>query len=168
MAEQRIAHTFPCSVDDFWKVFFSEEYSKELFLGRLRFESFEILSFEETDKEIRRKLHAVPRVGDLPGPLKKVAKDGVGYTEHGVFDKATKRFKITVVPSSMPDRMNITGESYCEPRGEKSCERIYLAVVEARIFGVGGILEARIIGDLVKSYDKSAEFTRNWILERGV
>lgn len=169
MADKRFAHAFPCSVDTFWSsVFFDEAYNRELFLGRLRFDSWELETFEETDTHIRRVLRAVPRVGELPGPLKKAAKNGVGYVERGEFDKAAKHYKIVVTPFSMPDRMTILGDSYCEAISASECRRIHLATVVAKIFGIGGLVENRILADLEKSYDKSAEFTRNWIVERGL
>jgi hypothetical protein len=169
MAETRITHSFACSVDDFWgSVFFSADYNRELFLGRLHFDSWEQQSFEETDTHIKRVIRAVPHVAELPGPLKAAAKNGVGYVERGEFDKRTRHYKIVVTPMSMPDRMKILGDSYCESTGDKSCRRIHLATVEAKIFGIGGLIEGRIIADMTKSYDKSAEFTQKWIAEHAI
>jgi len=43
------------------------------------------------------------------------------------------------------------------------CRRTYDAFVSARIFMVGGLLESRLLGDVEKSYDEAAAFSREWL-----
>ena len=38
----------------------------------------------------------------------------------------------------------------------------------AKIFGVGGLLEKKMIADLEKSYAKSADFTNAFVAEKGI
>jgi hypothetical protein len=164
MSERRFAHVFNCSVDTYWsKIFFDENYSRALFIGALKFESWEVRRFEESDSEIRRVVDAVPKAPDLPGPLKKLIQNGAGYREDGIFDKATRRHTVNVTPTSLPDRLIISGVTVAEPVSDNQCRRVYLARVEANIFGVGGMLEKRILDDLSKSYDVAATFTNGWI-----
>ena len=40
--------------------------------------------------------------------------------------------------------------------------------VSAKIFGVGGLLEKKMIADLEKSYEKSATFTNAFVAEKGI
>ena len=55
---------------------------------------------------------------------------------------------------------------FTTPLAERSCRRTYIARVEARVFGVGGIIEERLLADIERSYNKSALFTNRWIKER--
>jgi hypothetical protein len=41
-----------------------------------------------------------------------------------------------------------------------------VARVEARVFGVAGLIEDRLLDDIEKSYAKSALFTNRWIEQR--
>jgi hypothetical protein len=168
MPRVHIAHVHRCSEDVFWQVFFTEDYSQRLFKERLAFPVFEQLAFEETETEIRRTVRVMPKVGDLPGPVKKVVGDSIGYDERGVFDKRRKRFAIDIIPNQAADRFSVTGVLYTEPLAERSSRRLFDANVEVRIFGIGGLLERRLIADMESSYAASAEFTNEYVAERGL
>ncbi len=167
MAERRIEHTFDCSVDTFWtQVFFDPEYNDALFLKRLKFERWETVEKRESEDGFTRVLEAIPPVGDVPGPLKKLMKKGAGYRETGVYTASASRYDVTVVSASLPEKLVITGQMTVEPRGEGQCHRVYVAQVSAKIFGVGGLLENRVLDDLQRSYEKSAAFTKQWLQDR--
>jgi hypothetical protein len=38
----------------------------------------------------------------------------------------------------------------------------------AKIFGVGGLLEKKLLSDLERSYEKSAAFTNAFVAEKGL
>lgn len=165
----RIEHIFNCSADTYWsKVFFEEEYNRRMFLEALNFESYKVVSLDDTDAQTTRVVDAVPRIGDLPAPLKKLAESGIGYREKVVFDKKTKRVKVDVEPASLKGKLFITGEIRCEPVGDKQCRRIYETVIEAKIFGVGGMVEKRLLSDIEKSYADAAKFTNAYLAEKGL
>ncbi len=168
MSDARIVHDIQGSEDTFWKLFFDKEYNEALFLRALAFDAWKLVSQDESDARIERVVDAIPKVGDLPGPLKKLVENGVGYRERGTFVRAEKRMKMTVEPTVMADKLSISGVIHTEPTGDKSCRRIYDAVVTAKMFGIGGMIEGRILADIKQSYDKAAEFTNRWIREKGL
>ena len=167
MAEVHIVHVHNCGEAAFWKLFFDEEYNRRLFRGALGFPAYGQLSFEETDREIRRVTRLTPPVGDLPGPLRKVIGEGIGYQEVGVFDRQARRFAIDVVPNKMPDRLTVRGVLYTEAVDERTSRRRFDGTVAARLFGIGGMLEQRLIADMKANYAASAEFTNHYIAELG-
>jgi hypothetical protein len=166
MAEARIEHVFPCTEDAFWKVFFDPAYNNELFLKVLGFESWNQVSLQETDARIERVVDAVPKLGDLPGPLKKLAEGGVGYREKNSLDRKAKRMIVTIEPTTMRDKLSISGVMHTEAVGDGQCRRIYEQTVTAKVFAVGGLIESRILSDVKASYDKAAEFTKRWLAEK--
>jgi hypothetical protein len=166
MSERRFSHVFNVSAADYWdKLFFDPEYNAALFTGRLKFESWVVVKSEETDGEIRRIVEAVPTVGDVPGPIKKLLKSGTKYTEHGVFDKAKREYSVNAHSASLGDRLAVTGVTSTEAISDSQCRRVHVARVEAKIFGVGGMLEKRVLDDMARSYDKAAEFSNQWIAD---
>lgn len=168
MAEVRIEHTYDCSEDTFWgKVFFDPDYNQRLFKEALEFPVYEQTKSEETDSEIRRTLNVVPKLGPMPGPLKAILGEGLGYKEDGVFDKKTKRYSINITPNKLADKVTIKGVMYAKPKGDKMT-RVFECTVTAKIFGVGGMLEKRVIGDMEDSYAKGATFTNKWLKEKGL
>jgi hypothetical protein len=85
-----------------------------------------------------------------------------------VFDKKTRRYKVTVVPNKLADKLTITGEISIEPAGDKKCKRIYNTKVEAKIFGIGGMVEKRVISDIEHGYGAGAKFTNEYLAEKGL
>lgn len=167
MKERRIEHVYDCSAEVFWKqIFLDEEYNRKLFLGELRYGAWKVLRSEERGNELYRVIEASPPLpGDLPVVLKKLLSDGLGYEEHGVLDRAKQRYRVDVKPKSLASKLTITGDLSTEPLSERSCRRIYVARAEARVLGVGGTIEQRLLDDIEKSYNKSAVFTNRWIAE---
>jgi len=169
MKERRIEHTYDCSQDVFWgQIFLDETYNRTLFLEELHFESWRVVSSEERAGELHRVVEGVPSLGDLPGTLKRLLSEGAGYTERGVLDRARQRYRLEVTPRSLASKLSISGELFTSPLAERSCRRTYVARVEARVFGVGGLIEQRLLDDIERSYVKAAAFTNRWISSHGL
>lgn len=169
MAETRIEHVYNCSEDTFWnKLFLNDDYNKRLFKEALEFPVYEQTDLKETDTEVRRTLKVVPKLGPMPGPLKAVIGEGLGYQENGVLDKKARRYTIQITPNKLTDKVSIKGVMYTQPKGDNKCLRVFECTVNAKIFGVGGMLEKRTIADMQTSYEKGAEFTNKYIAEKGL
>jgi hypothetical protein len=100
--------------------------------------------------------------------MKKVLGDNIRYTEAGVFDKLKRRYRITIIPSRIADKLKVTGELYTEPDGANRCRRVFEGSVEVKIFGIGGMMEKRLVADLEKSYAVGAKFTNQYAEEKGL
>jgi hypothetical protein len=169
MADVRIEHTYDCSVDTFWnEIFFTEEYNRRLFKEALGFPVWELKKNEDKGERVERIVDVVPKLADLPAPIKKVVGENVGYREEGVFDKQARRYRINIVPNKLGDKLTVKGELWVEPVGEGKCKRIFDAVVSAKIFGIGGMIEKRLITDMQESYAAGARFTNKYIAEKGL
>jgi hypothetical protein len=167
MKERRIEHTYDCSAEVFWnQLFLDDEYNRRLFLDELHFSTWRVLKQEERTNEVHRTIEATPPLGDLPSPLKRLLSEGLGYEERGVFDRKAQRYTLEVTPRSLASKLTIRGELTTVPISDRSCRRIYVARAEARVLGVGGMIEQRLLDDIEKSYNKSAVFTNRWIAER--
>ena len=169
MADFRVEHRFNCSEESFWsKVFFDSEYNQRLFFDHLKFSGFRELKNEDQGEQVHRVVEAVPPIGDLPGPLKTVVGDGVGYEERGVFERKARRYQATVVPNRLADKISVKIEISTVADGPEHCKRIAQGSVNAKIFGVGGMLEKKMVADLQKSYEKSAAFTNAFVAEKSI
>lgn len=167
MPDQESRNTMDCTPETYWKCVFDEEYNRRLYFDSLKFREFKQLSQTDGANGTRsRKLYLNPPPADLPAPVAKVVGD-ISWTEEGTYDPKTGRYKFKVTPASLPDKTHISGEIWCEPRGEKSCERIARASVEVKVFMVGGIVEKRILDDMRKSYEAAAKFTNQFVKEKG-
>ena len=165
----RIVHTYNVSEDTFWnKLFFDDDYNRRLYLEALKFHDWKVEKHEDKGTEIHRAINVAPRLGDLPGPMKKVLGDNVRYTEAGVYDKSARRYRINIIPSRLADKLKVSGELFTEPAGDKQCRRIFEATIEVNVFGIGGLMEKRFVSDLEKSYSVGAKFTNQYAEEKGL
>lgn len=166
MKERRIEHIYDCSADLFWnQIFLDDEYNRKLFLDELHFSVWRVLRSEEQGDRVHRTIEATPPLGDLPAALKRLLGEGLGYEEHGVLDRPRQRYELEVKPRSLAGKVSIQGALTAEPISDSSCRRVYVARVDARVFGVGGMIEQRLLDDIEKSYDKAAKFTNRWVAE---
>jgi hypothetical protein len=169
MADFRFEHTFNCSQDTFWtKVFLDDEYNRRLFLERLKFSAWREVESQEKDGKLHRVVEATPPVVDLPGPLKALVGDNLRYREHGVLDRTQNRYSVTVVPNRLADKISVRIEIATRDDGPNRCRRVVSGTVEAKVFGLGGMIEKRTITDLGLSYEEGATFTNAFVAEKGL
>src|SRR5262245_18808947 len=111
MKQRRIEHTYSCSSEVFWnRIFLDDEYKRKMFIEELNFQSWRVLSSETRGTEVHRTIEAVPPLGDLPAPLKKLLANGAGYEEKGVADLKGHRYRLQVTPRSLASKLTIEGE----------------------------------------------------------
>ena len=168
MADAHIEHVIECTDETFWKVFFDPEYNRGLFLRELGFDSWKQVSLDEREDRIERVVDVVPRLGDLPGPLKRLVEGGASYRERDSFDRKAKRMTLAIEPSVLQGKLTVSGVMRTEPAGDRRCRRIYDTTIVAKIFGLGGMIEGRIVADVRASYDRAAAFTNRWVKEQGL
>jgi hypothetical protein len=163
VAEIEVRHELDCSEDAYWeKCVFDAEYNEELYLRYLRFPHYELVEQKDLGDRMTRKVRIEPPVGNLPGPVKKILGDRLGYLEDGTFDKKTRRYSFKVTPTTLAEKTKITGELFTEPSkgGDAGkCVRVARIKVDVKVFAVGGMVEDKILHDLRSSYEAAAKFT---------
>lgn len=161
MSQVRIAHELPCSEEVFWaEYFFDEVFNHRLYVDELGFTEWRQLERDEDERFIRRVVDVAPSLKELPGPLTRIIGEGFRYREVGRFDKNERRYRVSVTSNTLGERLKVEGEMWCQPQSESSVSRLFEAEVHAKVFGVGRLLESRVIADMERSYDLAADFIR--------
>jgi hypothetical protein len=169
MGEVNLRHEIDTDEDTYWsKIVFDEAFNEAMYEGHMKFPGWTLLDFKEDDATITRKVRVEPRVGELPGPVKKVLGDRLSYVEEGSFDKKTKRYSFKVTPSSLAEKTKVNGEMWCEKKGDRKVTRVCRISVEVKVMVVGRMVEDRILNDLKASYEEGTAFTNRWIAEKGL
>lgn len=162
MGKFTVTHEINCNAETFWKVFFDKDFNNKLYKENLGFPEFTILDQRETDGDIVRKVKGTPKM-EVPGPVAKVLGSNFGYTEEGKFNKTTKLWQWKMIPSTMADKLRNEGTLRIEPVGDTKVRRVAELVVEAKIFGVGGLIESSAEKQLRDGWEKSARFMNEWL-----
>jgi hypothetical protein len=144
-------------VDGHWRLFLDDEYEKRQCLEGFGFPRWELLDRKETDDEIVRRIRATPKL-DMPRPVAKLLGPGFAYTEESRFDKRTKVWRSHMTPSVLADRLGSDSVVRVEPIGEQRSRRICELSVEARIFGLGGLVESSLEKTMRDAWAKGADY----------
>jgi hypothetical protein len=161
MATFTMKHDLECDVERFWTLFFEAEFNEKLFKA-LEFPMWKLLESKETDTQIVRKVKATPKM-DAPAPVVKLLGSSFGYDEVGTFDKATKTLKFVIKTNAMTDKLRNDGTVTCEPRGAGKSRRVVEIVAEAKVFGLGGMIESAFEKSFRSGWQKSADFINLWV-----
>jgi hypothetical protein len=164
MGKFTVTHEIRCNADSFWKLFFDKPFNDELYLKALGFPTFTIVDQRETDTQIIRKVTGQPKM-NMPGPVAKLMGSNFAYTEDGTFDKATKVWRWKLTPSALADKMRNEGVLRVEPVGDDKVRRVAELIIEAKVFGVGGLIESSAEKQLREGWDASAVFMNKYIAE---
>jgi hypothetical protein len=157
MGKFTVVHEINCNVDTFWQTFFDKEFNEKLYREGLGFPEFSVLEQRETDTQIIRRAAGQPKM-NMPGPVMKLLGNNFRYTEDGTFDKASKQWKWKMTPSTLADKMRQEGSLRVEPLGDNKVRRVAEMVIEAKIFGVGGLMESAAEKGLREGWDQSAVY----------
>jgi hypothetical protein len=167
MATLTVAHDYDCSASTFFrKCVLSRAYNEELY-GSLGFPAFEWLELRESGAKTFRKIRVVPSTGQLPAAVKKLVGEGLSYVEEGTFDADAMRFEFRVFPSALGDKADVTGRLWCT---ERPAGVVRHASFDSRvkIFGIGSIIEEKMLENYKRSFDAAALFTRGYLERNGL
>jgi Protein of unknown function (DUF2505) len=158
-----VSHEINCSVAAFWKLFLDKTFNESLYKDALKFNGWTQLDLVENDKTITRKCSGQPKV-NMPGPVMKLMGSNFGYTEVGIFDKTALTWKWTLTPSALADRVKQEGTVRVESVGDGSkVRRTAELMIDAKVFGLGGIIESSAEKQLREGWDSSARFMNDYI-----
>ena len=160
MGKFSLRHTINCTEDVFWeKIYKNEDFNEKLYLHHLKFG----YTLEEGHPEgLKRRARVVPEM-DAPAVVRKALGEGVAFTEVGTFDPEKKIYDFYIEPSTLQNKIKITGKMWIEPVGDDKCKRCVDFDITAKIFGVGKVIEMFVEKNTTESYDDSARFTNEYL-----
>ncbi len=157
-----VRHPMPRSADIAWRAFFSPDYEAAL---RARDDS-EVELLEEGDRGgIHYRRTKVTSGKTLPGFMQRALQsDRLSYVLEQWRDDRRMELRWKVTPPAMPDKIRAAGNYSCiaTPSG---CERIVNGEISVAIPLVGGKIETAIGDELRASYERTAVFARQWLLD---
>jgi len=162
MASFTMTHDIECDLDRFWTLFFDKEVTQALY-KHLGFPKWELVDQKEDDKEIVRVVKAQPKL-EMPGAVKKVLGESFGYTETGKFDKAAKKYTFDIKPSALEGKLTNRGSVRAEAvSGGNKTKRVVEIFLEAKVFGIGGMIESITEKQTKDGWNESARYLNDWI-----
>ena len=157
----------PCAPAAFWSSFLDESYLRALYVDELESRTFDVLELADAS----RRLRIGPKLR-LPAPLAKLIGESFIYEEHSTLHRASGEWTWSMVQQparldskSKPrkDAVTMRGTVRIEPAGDGRCSRTDQFTVEAKIFGLGGLIESSIEKELQTGRAKEYAFFTRWV-----
>jgi hypothetical protein len=162
MKKVHLSHEINCSPEVFWKLYFDPVFTEALLREAIKVDDFKVVKMEENDREIVRVTTGKPRIA-APAAIQKIIGDNFSYTEEARFDRQTQTLRWKISLSTFTDKTRNEGTMRLEPIGTDRVRRIADAEVEAKIFGMGGMMESGMEKQMIEGWGTGAEFTNRWI-----
>ncbi len=153
-------HEFDIDVAGFWKMFFSDEFCKELY-EKLGMKSRTVSEFKDDGKTLIRVQRLEPST-PLPGWAQSVIGD-ISYTERNRLEWAKNVMEVIVEPAAQKDRIDFKGNFSVTPLGDKRCKRTFEGAVKVSIPFLGGKIEKYMMEQVRDGYDTAAKVTKAYI-----
>jgi Protein of unknown function (DUF2505) len=162
MGKFTVTHEIRCNVETFWQTFLDKDFNVQLYTGTLGFPDWKIVEQTDDGTTAYRKVSGQPKM-EVPGALQKLIGTGFRYVEEGSMKKAEGIWRWKMTPSTLADKLFTSGIVRTEPLGEGRLRRVAEMNVEAKIFGVGGLIEGTTEKQMREGWDKSAAFMNKFI-----
>lgn len=160
----KISHEFECTEDAFFDLFFHKDDMTRMYREYMHFPEFALTQTEDGDR-IKRTIVAVPKM-ELPGAIAKIAGGSVRYTEDGVFDRKSKVFTWKTTPSLMSDKIKNEGVMRLENLGNGKIRRTAEITLEAKVFGLGGVIESTFEKTIKDGWEQATKFFREELAKK--
>ena len=153
--------TLPCTPEKFWSIYLDQTYAKGLYLEELKFKDYTVL--EQTADA--RKQRIVPKI-NLPGPIASLVGESFAYEEHGALDRPSGVWSWRMVqPKNVSAKPFLTtsGSTRVVADGEGRCRRTDEVNIEAKMFGIGGLIESTVEKEVRASWAKETAYFPRWL-----
>lgn len=158
-----VRHTFPCTPDEFWQIFWDPAFDERMQQGQTALR--ELLEDRE-EGPVRIQRYRFTPNKTYPAPMvAAIGTDKISYETENRFDRGTKVLNWRVRPSVMPDKITAEGTFVVRPVPE-GCERVVEGKIEVRIMLIGGRIEQAIVSDVEAGYEGAAKVVREIVAER--
>lgn len=165
MQQISVRYALPCNGSTYWRCVFDDEYNRRYYYDVLKYRRFEPISLEHRAGIVYREFFLDPSPARLAGPLAKLA-GALAWTEVAEYDPASGHMKLRFITNLWRDRLDVHGKMWCDDHSEGTTLHARFRV-ELSVPVVRSLIEPLLVQELQRSFDKLAEFTREFVNEKG-
>ncbi len=158
MGKLTVTQEINCNLETFWNYWFDKGISEKAYLEDVGYIDYTILEQVETDESISRKVVMHPNMSSMLGPLVKLLGSKFSYTEESRFNKTTGALNWKRIPSALMDKLRVEGIVHAEVIDDTRIRCTTEVTLEAKVFGVGGLLESSLEKQMSEEFGKYAAY----------
>ena len=158
--EVHIEDVFSVGRTTFEALFFDEEFN--LAVGESQRLGRKLIRLDRTSDRIVRHVCFEPDRDPNSPAGQAFGTTRASFVEELDYDLRAHRGAWRTIPNLIPERVSNAGtlELVEVPEGTK---RIVRGKVTVKLFGFGSLVERAVVAEIVKSYQRTTEFTRAWL-----
>lgn len=164
MLKFTLEHRLECTPQRHWALFWDPDWSRQLVVEGLGFLSCACEEPKEANGKRTRSMRVTPKI-NVPAAVAKLLGPKLAYTERGALDIESEIWTFDTILSVLADRILMGGTVRIRDEGDGQCTRVTDLWVEAKIFGLGGIVERAAERNLRDGWDESARWINRWVRE---
>ncbi len=157
-----LVHDIHCAAERFWELHLDSAFTRALIEEGLGFHACDIQSVTREGDTVRRVMVVQPKI-DVPQAVAKILGPRLSYREDGVYRADTGTWEWTTRLGVMADKIRMGGAMRVEPTGSDRCRRVADLWVDAKVFGLGGLVEKAAEKNMRKGWAEGARWTNAWL-----
>ena len=160
-----VRHTYPCPPETYWKLYWDPEFDQVL--RRESKVERQLLEERRDGAILVRRLRFTPE-RELPGPVARLlGSSKLIYEQENRWDEAAGVLEWRVIPTILPGKLDARGK-FTVRAAPGGCEQVVEGNITVSVPFLGGQIEKAVVGEVEKSYHRTAEVFRRWLEERGL
>jgi len=159
-----VRNRFDCTPARFWEMYWSDSFDEMLSAGSDI--TRELIEEREENGVNIRTVRFIPdrelpsSVASLLGASKLI------YDQEMRYHAAASRMEWRVMPTILPGKLDARGDFVVVATGS-GCEQVVEGVITVSVPFVGSRIEKGVVGEVEKSYEKTAATCREWLRIHG-
>ncbi|WP_058042014.1 DUF2505 family protein [Streptomyces roseifaciens] len=141
MGKFTTTHDLRGAAPEAWALLLDDAFMEEVYLQDLGYPEWKVTQRTEGPEQTTRKVMMEPR-RELPVPVAKVLGAGYRDAEESTFSTPTRTWSWKRVPSTLADKLRQGGTVRVEEAGADLSKLVMSTEIEAKVFGVGGLIES--------------------------
>lgn len=155
-----VEHALQASEQQFWdEVFKSEDFNRALYIEHLGF-GYELESWDPAACSRRARIWPVTHI---PKVLTGLLGGEISFVEEGVCEEPARLYEFRIIPSRLPERIDVRGRVETTPLTDRTCRRTVSIEIEVRLFGIGAVMESFLEKTIREQYDENAAFIDKYL-----
>jgi hypothetical protein len=157
MAVIRVSHDIPCSQAQFWALYADPDFQTTMLEDGLGYQRPQYSDVQD-DGPVRTWTALVTPSLDLPPAVAKLLGGSMSYTETARIDRAASTMTLRHVTRALGNKLSLSGAIHTTESGEHALVRHSVFRVEAKVFGIGRLLERTVEDSVRQSLEATARF----------
>ncbi|PRP92214.1 hypothetical protein ENSA5_50620 [Enhygromyxa salina] len=162
MQRRELDHEIHCPPARLWQLYFDDAFNVEMYEAGLGFPSCKIAERTDDGETLHRRMVMIPKL-EMPRAVAKLVGDKVGYEEIGDWVRSEGVFRWRLLLAAFGDKVRVAGTMRVVASGEARCRRLVEFEVEAKIFGVGALVEKTALNNTVDGWNASAAWINGYL-----